>query len=447
MMIQAKSKLDLIKRFFLEHNFFRNVTILAGGTALAQGILLIATPIITRVYSPEQYGIYGAYLSVLSIILVVASLRYELAISLPEKDDTAANLMGLSLIIVAIVGIVTVVIIKLFWPTILKWIQVPALKEYIWLLPVSVLGAGSYQVISFWSVRKKTFDVLAKTKLRQSIGKALSQLGLGFTGFGVFGLLIGQLIGDTAGCGTLLSDAIKRNKHDLKKISFVGICSVARKYWRFPVYATPSKMLSVATVQMPMLFIIAYFGAEKAGWFALAQLVLGAPVSFIIVSVFNVFWSEASQLAKDNPKKLRELFFRVVRTLLFVCLPMAIIIVFSPTIFPIVFGQQWTGAGILARNLGLMYITQFIIMPISILSIFELQHWETAWNLLCCIGTIACFAIGNHFCWELNQTVLLLGNFLGLANILLFYLNIKAINKNINNFQYLREEYDGKHNI
>lgn len=419
-------------KLIFENKFIKNVAVLAGGTVVAQAITLIALPAITRLYTPEQYGIYGAFISVLSIILVVASLRYELAISLPEDDVDAANLMGLSIIIVIITSLISSFIIWLFWPFIIRWTNTPGLKDYLFFLPIAVLGAGSYQVISFWSVRKKTFGILARTKLTQSIGKVVTQLGLGFTGLGVMGLLVGQLIGDSAGSGVILSSAIKGNKQELKKISLLGLKRVAQDYWRFPVYATPSKLLNVATTQIPLLCILSYYGAEHAGWYSLVLLVLGAPISLITISVQNVFWSEASRLVIDDPLKLRQLFYQTSQVLVFISIVFALIAFLSPWIFSLLFGQAWLQAGYYARNMEFMFITQIIVMPLSILAVQQLQHWETAWNILCFITTVTCFGIGIRLNVDLLDLLLLYSLLMGVNNLFLYGLNILAINQRVN---------------
>lgn len=423
-----------IKPIFLKNEFLRNVTVLAGGTVLAQGITLLALPIITRLYTPEQYGIYSAFLSVLSMILVVASLRYELAITLPEEDIEAANLMALSLTILVLISIVSIIVIWAFWPAVLRWTHTPGLKGYLWFLPVAVIGAGSYQVISFWSVRKKTFNVLAKTKLRQSLGKAITQLGFGISGLGVLGLLIGQLIGDTAGSGTLLSDAIKLNKQEFKKVSFSGLRTAGRKYWRFPIYATPSKLLSVATTQIPLLCILAFYGTKNAGWYSLVNLVLGAPISLVTISVQNVFWGEASRLIIDDPIKLRQLFYKTTRVLFLISMAFAFVVFFSPWLFPIIFGQSWIQAGQYARNIEVMFATQIIVMPLSILAVHQLQHWEAGWNILCFVITAVCFGIGNKLNIALPDLLMIYALLMGFCNILLYGLNAYAIKQKANRY-------------
>ena len=64
-----------------------------SGTAISQGILIAATPILTRIFSPENFGIFALYLSIVGTISLVSSWKYELAIVLPDKDDDAKALV------------------------------------------------------------------------------------------------------------------------------------------------------------------------------------------------------------------------------------------------------------------------------------------------------------------------------------------------------------------
>ena len=146
MITHAKNQL---RRLLPKNAFARGVSVLVGGTAGAQVLLVLAAPLLTRLYSPEDFGLLAVYASLLALIGVISSLRYELAIPLPEDDGEAANVAVLCLILVVISTILTGVLVLLMGSVIAAALGVPTLAGYLWLLPVGVLLTGFYSLFNY----------------------------------------------------------------------------------------------------------------------------------------------------------------------------------------------------------------------------------------------------------------------------------------------------------
>ena len=146
---------EFVKRFLPESAFAKNVSVLVGGTALGQVITVLASPLLTRIYTPDDFGTLAVFASFLSIAAVIASLRYELAIPLPEDDKTAANVLALSLSIVVGNSLLAGILVWLFGGKVVNVINAPQLRPYLWLLPLGIFGVGTYQVLNYWAIRKK----------------------------------------------------------------------------------------------------------------------------------------------------------------------------------------------------------------------------------------------------------------------------------------------------
>ena len=185
------------------HGFARSITVLAGGAALGQGVALLASPILTRLYSPEDYGVLGVYAAILGMITVVASLRYEYALPLPEDDATAANVLAVCLLLLCGTVALASILVLCWGREIVRWVDAPALERYLWLLPLGMLGAGAYQILNYWTVRKRNFSRLAGTRITRGAGRAVIQIGMGLTHVGPLGLVLGQIAGETAGTASL----------------------------------------------------------------------------------------------------------------------------------------------------------------------------------------------------------------------------------------------------
>lgn len=219
-----------IRGILPKNTFARGVTILVGGTASAQILLVLAAPVLTRLYTPEDFGLLAVYASLLALIGVVSSLRYELAIPLPEDEVEAANVAVLCLILVGLSTLLTGVLVWLLGSMVAEALGVPTLANYLWLLPVGVLLSGAYSVFNYWAVRTKRFTAIAGTKLRQALAILAIQLAafkLGGIAL-LFGQVAGQGVGTTRGTTRLGRTALA--SAEFRQLCWQGIWIAAQRY-------------------------------------------------------------------------------------------------------------------------------------------------------------------------------------------------------------------------
>ncbi|WP_138494500.1 lipopolysaccharide biosynthesis protein [Paenibacillus pinistramenti] len=190
--------LGTLKRL-LSGSFIRNVAVLAGGTLLSQILILATLPLLTRLYTPAEYGTYSMYVSLIGMLLMLVSCAYEFAITLPEDDRSASDLVRLSLLICTGMSLLVLAVMALLQHQLAEWLKEPGLPDYYVLFAVSMLGAGFYQILSTWSVRKKHFRLLSRTKYTQSAGQVGGQLAFSLTTLGPVGLIAGDIIGRYGG--------------------------------------------------------------------------------------------------------------------------------------------------------------------------------------------------------------------------------------------------------
>ena len=148
---------QIFRSLIPRNSFVRNSSLLVGGTLTAQILLVAASPILTRLYSPSDFGLLGVYTSMLAITLLLSSLRFDIAIPLPEEDVEAANLVALSLIIVVLVSLIILVFILVFRNIIAQILGLPLLTGYLFLLPLGTLIGGAYNVLSAGLCEQKNF--------------------------------------------------------------------------------------------------------------------------------------------------------------------------------------------------------------------------------------------------------------------------------------------------
>ncbi|WP_201532119.1 lipopolysaccharide biosynthesis protein [Psychrobacter sp. LFX-11D] len=351
-----------IKTLF-QGSFVRNVSMLVGGTAFAQLITIILLPVLTRLYSPEDFGVLAVYLSFVSLISVVSCLRLEIAIPIPKEDKDALVLFVLSLGSVVVITLLTVVGTILFSKQIYLATE-GKLEGYVWLIPLSVFFSGIYAALQYWATRHKAFSLVAKTRLSQAVGGSSTQIGLGYAGLGPLGLLIGQLVSIGAGIIGLSRYFIKNSSSLLRDVKFSELKSVFKQYDRFPKYSTWEAFANSGAMQIPVILIAYYAVSAEAGFLMLAMRLLSAPMSLIGGAVGQVYLAEASE--KNYEGQLRQFTHNTVRALAKIGTPTIIFAgMAAPFLIPIIFGKEWQRAGILIAWMSPWFLMQFITSPVS----------------------------------------------------------------------------------
>jgi O-antigen/teichoic acid export membrane protein len=367
-----------LRNLLPKNRFARSVSVLVGGTVSAQLLTILAAPLLTRLYSPEDFGMLSVYSSLLALINVVSSLRYELAIPLPENDAEAANVTVLSLILVAASSLLTGILVLPLRQTIANALNVPTLANYLWLLPLGVLLTGTYNVFNYWSIRTNSFTTIASTRLRQAVIGVAVQLSA--FNLGGIALLFAQVIGGSVGTMSLVSPAIASN--GFRQVTWIGITKAAGRYRRFLIFSTWEGFFNSVSHQLAPLGFAVLFNTSVVGFYALANKIISLPISIIGQSVSQVFFATAAD-ARDKIK-IQELFEIISGRLAQIGLPAIVLFALvAPDFFEMVFGADWRKAGIFAQWMMPWLYFQFIGSTLSpIFMILEQQLQGMLWQML-----------------------------------------------------------------
>ncbi|MGG1514133.1 oligosaccharide flippase family protein [Paenibacillus oryzisoli] len=355
--------------------FMRNVVILARGTVLSQVIILVTLPLLTRLYSPADFGIFSVYISIISIVLVIVSLSYEIAIPLPDNDRIASSLVKLSLLLCVIISIVGGIGFYLLHAQLSRWLDEQDMQNYVWLFALSLFGAGCHQILNLWSVRKEYFNQLSRTKFMQSISQVSSQFLLSFTSWGALGLIIGELLGRVTGVHSQWKLWRKDVQRDNLRSTWMEMKDSAHRYRRFPLLSSWSNILNSIGLYLPNIILAALYGPVIAGLFTMGQRFLGAPITLISLSINQVYMSEFAICLNQNPSKIYSLFKGTVKKALILgIIIIGGVVIFAPMLFHYLFGDAWERSGHFMRIISIMYLSQFIATSVgATLSVMERQ--------------------------------------------------------------------------
>jgi lipopolysaccharide exporter len=352
--------------------FARSVVTLASGTAIAQLLLVLAVPVLTRLYSPADYGALAVYSSTLAVLVVLASLRYEAAIPLPEDDEVAGSLLMLTFGLLAAMTAFVSLMVWLAGDAFVTAVNVPGLGPYLWLIPLGFLGAGTYQALSYWAIRRREFGRVARTRLSQGAGQVVAQVGLGLAGAGAPGLLIGDVIGRVAGAGGLALLVLRERPH--ARVTRASLAAVAARYRRFPLLTTWAGLLNIGSLQLPSILFSAGFGAAAAGLYALSFNMLVLPTMLLGQAVGQVFLSRAAAYARE-PERLRQLTDRTALALFACGLPLfGAVALGGPQLFATAMGREWEQAGRYAQVLAPWFVVWLVSSPLS--GLLSVREWQ-----------------------------------------------------------------------
>ncbi len=377
----------------------RGVAYLAGGSALGQGLTVLVAPILTRLYAPAEFGIAASYAAMLGIGLVVVTLGYQVAIPLPRDDHDATHLAALAFATTLLTGAALEGLILVGGPALAAALGLPGLAPYLWLLPISLVGAGLYQALYYWTLRRRNYAQLARTRLQQAVAQVGIQLGLGVAGLGAMGLVLGDVVGRMSGGGAMWRWTWREDASLWRGLTLAGLREVAVRYVRFPTMNMPTSLVNAVSLELPTLALAVLFGPVVAGLYALGQRAFGVPMELLGQAAGRVFYAEAAQTVQERPAALERLFWQTTAGLALAGgLPMLLAAIAAPWLFGLVFGPAWREAGVYLQILAPMYIMKIIASPPPVLVLLERQGLglvrEVA-RLVIMLGAIALASYGR----------------------------------------------------
>lgn len=419
-MLALKNALKTWKTWFqLRSRFARNILVVLGANVVAQALPVLAAPLLTRLYTPADFGAIAIFASALSMALAVATARFDWSVPNARSSTSAAALMLLG---AAILLTCTLVIA-------LVWVWTPSLWGILgtfgWLLPLTVLGAGAQQLLQAWHVRHATLPSVGKAKVAQSI--ATVGVSIAAAGAGFWGLIAGILVGAWVGLGTLWKGASGLTAA-LRRLTIRRITVALHRFRREAAWSTLASAVNTASFAVVPLMLARHYSIAEVGYYALVQRVALGPISLVGSAVSQSFWAEAARLVRLDPSALAQLYCRNTVRLAWISLPLALIALAGPLYIGPLFGTtQWDAAGwILAASVP-MLVGQTAISPLSHLIIHRKQHWQALWDIvrvLLLLATIECAAIlGATFV----TTVLCLSTMMALMYVMLMLMNLRAL--------------------
>ncbi len=380
-----------MKRLLPKSEFGRNVLTLATGTTIAQFIPIAISPILTRIYTPDDFGLLGIYISMITFISSFACGKYELAIMLPKKEREGFNLAILSMSICLIVSLLSALILWLFNSEIAMTLKISSTDNLLYLIPASILLSCGCRTLFYYNSRKKNYKLITNSRLLKSITTAIGNLTVGFIIGGTSGLLFSFIFGQIAETLTLIRKKITalqltqiKSSINPKEIAKIGI-----KYRKFPLFFSLSYGLNSLSNNIIPLLLGMYFDMLYAGYYFLLARVIKIPTNIISGAVHDVFYQKAAHQKDCRMSYLATSGFLFLIGLI----PTLIIFLYGEDLFAFAFNEEWREAGKIASILIFMYFLEFVTIPVSQ---FTTIHQKAAYNILWQVSLVFIMLFGCH---------------------------------------------------
>ena len=358
------------------------LTLLAGG-ALAQLLPLLLGPWLTRLYTPEEFGVYHLFAALAANLAVVACARYEFALPLAQSDDEAAALQTLCLRLLAAATALCFVLGT-------AWAWQRAAPWPLW-LPVAVAALGGLSLATMLATRAQRFAALSGARLLQFGGGAVLQLLAGLAQQGVQGLIIGPILAALAALGLLRSQTRWPATETLQAADWRA---AARRFSDFPRLNTPHAFMGALQDTVAIALIAAWAGPAAAGAWGLALRYLKAPATLVGGAVSQVLYPRLAQAGCTAAG--RRLVVRVMVLLALLALPGVLTLWWvGPDLFAWAFGEPWRAAGGLSGALALYIGMHFVASPLSVVTLaWDAQAWALKLALVGQGAFVAALALG-----------------------------------------------------
>jgi len=417
-----------------KNSFLLNIITLISGTAISQGILFAATPFLTRLYTPEEFGYFSLYAAIVAVITSVASWKYELAIMLPKEEKDAQAVLFLSIITTIISTVLVFLLILIFKNLIVEHIT-EEVESFIWIVPLGVLISGLYQVFISFSSRNKYFKSVSISRISQSGGAVAVQSGA--KGLDLFpqGLVWGKLAGDFLALVALLFQHLKNHTIHLKEVSRKDIRANAIKYKDFPKYQSLAQFLSSLSQNVPFFLLTTLYNPEIAGLYMLTSRILFVPTALIGRSTREVYFQKASEMFSEG-KSIQNLFVKTTVGLAKLgIIPFIIVGIFAQQLFTIFLGEEWLVSGIFAQLIIAWSFLGFVNPPSTMtIYIMGLQRFSLKYESLLVVFRILSIYLTFVFFNNAYITVGVYASVGFLFNIILIgYCYSKVKMTNVNN--------------
>ena len=366
------------------NSFVKTISMVVGGTAFAQILTILVSPILTRLYTPEQFGVYSAFMSVVNMLSISASLDIQNAIPLEKDRKNALHLLFTSVIVLIIVSLSFAVVFTFGDQLFYLLSKSESLNRYRYWVVIGIFTMGIYNIGMQYAFKDENFKDITITKYSQSIiGNGFKVIS-GIISNSSFGLLIGTILSQSVGTSRLFRKPIKDIKNTNYRFNYNESKKLIHHYRKFPLFSAPNNYVYTISTQLPALMVIRIYGESISGNYSLANTIINLPAVFLGTAIGQVFYARIARYGKDDPDRLVSESKSILRKMIVIGGAIfGAAFLLAPYLIPFIFGVKWKITSQFVQILSVNAFSSFIIQPIGRgLEIVNQQQIALYFNLL-----------------------------------------------------------------
>ena len=372
----------------------RNFAKLLSANVLAQVIGLIVYPILTRIYSPEDFGLLNLFLSIGGVLAILSTAEYYYAIVLPKEEQEAENVFGVGVLWLIATTLLIGISITFAKPISLLF-KSPNLASHYWLMPLYVFAIGAWNLLNYWYIRQKQFGQISQYLMSQSILSAGGKIGMGYAGILQGGMIYAVVIAPLLSIGTSIVRNGRGCLQPLLHISKADMLEQSKQYRNFPCFVLPRSFLNVLAGQLPILLLTPFFGAKYVGLLSMALLLGYTPIGTITRAIYQVLYQHTTERVHAK-ERIGGVFWRFIAGSSAVVLPLFGGLFFVlPDMTSWLLGEEWRVVGTYIRwMLPWLYLSLLTGSTCYLSDVFMKQRIGLFFEILLAVCRVSGLCIG-----------------------------------------------------
>lgn len=412
---------------FKKSAFIKNMLIVMSGTAIAQVIGFALTPVISRLFTPSDFGIFGSFNAVLNVFSAGVTLEYSQAIILPKDKNDALHLFLISIVSSSLVTVLFAIICIINPFSVMGVIKAPN-AWILALLILAILVTGVNTSLQSWCIRIKAFNKTSSSQIIRSLTSNSLQIGFGFLKTGSLGLIISNVLAEIFASINLFRVLLVDLKKSFRNITLLSIKKLAKEYVDFPLYSASQGVINALSSGLPILLLAHFYDIAIAGAYAFGMRLLSAPMGLVTRALKQVLFQKAAETHQQGGKLLRLYTSSTIVLFSIAIMPSLILFIWSPDIFDFIFGHQWTASGEYAGWLVLWLLFVFCNAPAALFGrIIRIQQKIFIYDMLLLVTRVIVLLIGGVYLSALQSIAIfsIAGAIMNFFLILLVGYNVK----------------------
>ncbi|MBN2788828.1 MAG: lipopolysaccharide biosynthesis protein [Candidatus Delongbacteria bacterium] len=385
------------KGILSDKEFLANVGKLFSASAIAQAVPFFVLPFLTRIYGPEEFGVWVYFLSLSGIFSIIITGNYEFAIMLPKERSEATSTVTLTMLLGLISSSVMVLISFMFRDKLNIMLGLENAENLIFLIPLMAFLFAAYRTCNIWNNRNNKYSVTAVANVFRSLSTTGYQFHSGYYGYSnYFGLILGSVIGYSLGIIFQIRDIFKAMAENVSQLKISTLKEQMIKYRKFPQFFLFSELTNYFSSNIPVLFLTNLFSSTVAGLYSIPHKFINVPMSMLGTSVSQVYYRKATLLKADS-EELGKVTFEIYKKMIYLgIIPLSIVAGYGDIIFGFILGAEWGVAGSYAGLLAPWMLLVFATSPVSIVfAVLEKQKESLKLNIVLLIIRLAAFLLGG----------------------------------------------------